>query len=111
MEGEWVALLGERGCVEHDFVHAIPDLSVPGEKCDVISKANGVDAAFCDVAAALFSEYAVNEAQSTVVRYRGNRCIVQQARCIALILVDVALPQAMFARTVNLVTRCEIFLV
>ena len=111
MEGKRVALLGERGCIEHDFVHAIPDLSVPGEKCDVISKANGVDAAFCDVAAALFSEYAVNEAQSTVVRYRGNRCIVQQARRIALILVDVALPQAMFARTVNLVTRCEIFLV
>ena len=76
MEGKRVTLFGERGRVEHYFVHAIPDLSVPGEKCDVVSEANGVDAARCDVAAALFSEYAINEAQSTVVRYRGNRCIV-----------------------------------
>ena len=111
MEGKRVALLGERGRVEHDFVHAIPNLSVPSEKCDVVSKANGIDAARCDVAAALFSEYAVNEAQSTVVWYRGQRCAVQQARSIALILVDVALPQAMFTRTVNLVTRCEVFLI
>ena len=95
-------MLGKRGCVEHDFVHAVSDLSVPGEKCDIVSESDRVDAARSDIAAAIFCECAVNESQSAVVRYRGDRCIIQQARRVTQLLAT--LPQAMLARTIDLVT-------